>query len=338
MLPLAFKCMRQEDGPAGERRLRGLRAAHFAQLAAAGYDRTSRRGVVEWAATLLAYKLLLRGGEIGGPEDREFDPARDITWASIRWLQPAAVSKASSGRWSTWSRSRTSTRGTRWCRCRSGDGKKGGGYEGRRSPVRLRRAAPPGTRGCVASRPRSGHTGGRVRRLSSWGTTEQRRGRRLPLGQWRGAWRRRAANRQRISAPSAGASAEQRISATCLATAAQQFARALGVGRRGGLPVGAGRQAARRIGGDGERAGRRHGGAGAGPEPARRLQVKAAGDEAARADDGGTTRGRAGPARLSRRRGQRTATTTGTRAVTPGRATPPPQRAAHRATARGGGA
>eukprot|EP00965_Chrysotila_dentata_P130503 4314471-Pleurochrysis_carterae.AAC.1 len=53
LLPLSMKHMRGEDGPPGSRRMsRAFRAAHFAQLAAAGYDRSSPRGVVEWAAAL----------------------------------------------------------------------------------------------------------------------------------------------------------------------------------------------------------------------------------------------------------------------------------------------
>eukprot|EP00965_Chrysotila_dentata_P069600 2298980-Pleurochrysis_carterae.AAC.1 len=64
LMPLAMKQMRGEDGPPGARKLsRAFRAVHFAQLAAAGFDRSSSRGAVEWAAALLAHNLLLRGGE-----------------------------------------------------------------------------------------------------------------------------------------------------------------------------------------------------------------------------------------------------------------------------------
>eukprot|EP00965_Chrysotila_dentata_P106202 3507283-Pleurochrysis_carterae.AAC.1 len=85
LLPMALKRMREEDGPTGKRRLsRAFRASHFAKLAAAGYDRSSRRGVVEWAAALLAHNLLLRGGEIERPQTRKFDATRGITWASIQ--------------------------------------------------------------------------------------------------------------------------------------------------------------------------------------------------------------------------------------------------------------
>eukprot|EP00965_Chrysotila_dentata_P149543 4938221-Pleurochrysis_carterae.AAC.1 len=63
LMPLAMKRMRGEDSPPGSRNLiRVFRAAQFAQLAAAGFDRRSPRSVVEWAAALLAHNLLLRGG------------------------------------------------------------------------------------------------------------------------------------------------------------------------------------------------------------------------------------------------------------------------------------
>eukprot|EP00965_Chrysotila_dentata_P013819 458698-Pleurochrysis_carterae.AAC.1 len=45
LMPLAMKQMRGEDGPPGSRKLsQAFRAAHFAQLAAAGFDRSSPRG------------------------------------------------------------------------------------------------------------------------------------------------------------------------------------------------------------------------------------------------------------------------------------------------------
>eukprot|EP00965_Chrysotila_dentata_P184147 6080172-Pleurochrysis_carterae.AAC.1 len=86
--------MRLEDGPAGTRKLsRAFRAAHCTQLTAAGYDRRSARGVDEWAAALLAHNLLLRGGELGRPQERDFDATRDITWSSLQWMEPSAASK-----------------------------------------------------------------------------------------------------------------------------------------------------------------------------------------------------------------------------------------------------
>eukprot|EP00965_Chrysotila_dentata_P032599 1086308-Pleurochrysis_carterae.AAC.1 len=47
---------------------------------------------MQWAAALLAHNLLLRAGEIGHPAEREFDPTRDLTWASIRWMRPSTAS------------------------------------------------------------------------------------------------------------------------------------------------------------------------------------------------------------------------------------------------------
>eukprot|EP00965_Chrysotila_dentata_P030211 1005566-Pleurochrysis_carterae.AAC.1 len=66
---------------------------HFAQLAAQGFDRSSARGLVEWAAALLAHNLLLRAGELGRPDEREFDPQRDLSWSSIRWKEPTRESR-----------------------------------------------------------------------------------------------------------------------------------------------------------------------------------------------------------------------------------------------------
>eukprot|EP00965_Chrysotila_dentata_P060234 1997098-Pleurochrysis_carterae.AAC.1 len=40
----------------------------------------------------MAHNLLLRAGEIGHPQEREFDGTRDLTWASIQWMKPTSVS------------------------------------------------------------------------------------------------------------------------------------------------------------------------------------------------------------------------------------------------------
>ena len=62
-MPRAFKRYRQIDGPPGERKLtHGFRAYMFRELVRGGYDRTSARGIVRWAAALGAHNLLLRGG------------------------------------------------------------------------------------------------------------------------------------------------------------------------------------------------------------------------------------------------------------------------------------
>ena len=89
---LAAKQMRREDGPPGERKLcRGLRLEHLA-AAAEAFDRLSTPGCVEWAAALTAHSALLRGGEVGVPDDVAPDPARIITWRSIRWQRPTRES------------------------------------------------------------------------------------------------------------------------------------------------------------------------------------------------------------------------------------------------------
>ena len=90
--PLAGKQMRREDGPPGERKLcRGLRLEHLA-AAAETFDRFSAVGCVEWAAALTAHSALLRGGEVGVPDDVAPEPSRIITWHSIRFQQPTRES------------------------------------------------------------------------------------------------------------------------------------------------------------------------------------------------------------------------------------------------------
>eukprot|EP00965_Chrysotila_dentata_P110444 3649122-Pleurochrysis_carterae.AAC.1 len=68
---MALRRMRQEDPPTGTRKLsRGLRAHHMRQIAGKGLWRETPQRRMEWAAALLAHNLLLRGGEIGRPDDR----------------------------------------------------------------------------------------------------------------------------------------------------------------------------------------------------------------------------------------------------------------------------
>ena len=84
--PVQQRQFRKDDGPKGARQLsRGLRAHHFRALVEAGYDLSSARGRLKWAAALLAHNLLLRGGEIGRSDKRPFDAARGITWGSFDW-------------------------------------------------------------------------------------------------------------------------------------------------------------------------------------------------------------------------------------------------------------
>jgi len=87
--PAALKRMRQVDGPPGERTLqRGMRAAMMRKLAAQGFDRSSARGLVNWAAALLAHNLLLRGGELGVVDGKPLDTARDLTLGAVEFMQP----------------------------------------------------------------------------------------------------------------------------------------------------------------------------------------------------------------------------------------------------------
>ena len=87
--PAALKRMRQDDPPPGDRVLRrGMRADHLRQLAEMGYDRSSARGVLKWAAALLAHNLLLRGGEVGVVERKLLDVRRDIVLGSVEFMAP----------------------------------------------------------------------------------------------------------------------------------------------------------------------------------------------------------------------------------------------------------
>ena len=89
---LAAKQMRREDGPPGERKLcRGLRLEHLA-AAAEAFERASVEGCVAWAAALTGHSALLRGGEVGAPDQVAVDAARIITWRSIRWQRPTRES------------------------------------------------------------------------------------------------------------------------------------------------------------------------------------------------------------------------------------------------------
>ena len=86
--PLAFKAMRREDAPKGDRRIsRGLRAAMLYAAAEAGFARlTSTQAAIDWAAGLAAHNLMLRGGEVGVPDGIEPDPRRILTFDSFEWF------------------------------------------------------------------------------------------------------------------------------------------------------------------------------------------------------------------------------------------------------------
>ena len=101
IMPAASKRARQLQGAPGARQLRrGIRAQHLRQLADMGYDRSSARGVHEWAAALVAWNLLLRGGEVGVVSGKPFDPARDATFGAIEFRRPCADSAGMP--WLTW--------------------------------------------------------------------------------------------------------------------------------------------------------------------------------------------------------------------------------------------
>jgi hypothetical protein len=70
---IALKAMRREDGPGDARRLRrGLRIQHFRAAIANGLDFWSRSGLQRCARALVAWNLLLRGGEVGTVDARVF--------------------------------------------------------------------------------------------------------------------------------------------------------------------------------------------------------------------------------------------------------------------------
>jgi hypothetical protein len=93
-MPLAFRSMRREDGPPGERKLgRALRAEHLAD-AAPFFDRRSEQGAIDWAAAVVGHNLLLRGGEVGIPDGIEIDLRRVIAWVSLEWQHPRRESRS----------------------------------------------------------------------------------------------------------------------------------------------------------------------------------------------------------------------------------------------------
>jgi hypothetical protein len=97
----AAKRTRQTQGPPGARQLRrGLRSKHFRRLVTLGFDRLSLKGLVRWAAALVAHNLLLRGGELGVVDAKVFDPTRDATFGAIEFKEPSADSDHCE--WLTW--------------------------------------------------------------------------------------------------------------------------------------------------------------------------------------------------------------------------------------------
>lgn len=82
--------MRQEDGPAGSRRLvRAFTARLLARLARLqSFDKVSARGRLRWAVLVVGHNLLLRGGEFGVPDGKAFDSARGISVGDWDWVVP----------------------------------------------------------------------------------------------------------------------------------------------------------------------------------------------------------------------------------------------------------
>ena len=63
------------------------------KLAEQGFDRSSARGRLRWAAALLAHNLLLRGGELGVVDGKVLDSARDLTLGAVEFMRPNEESK-----------------------------------------------------------------------------------------------------------------------------------------------------------------------------------------------------------------------------------------------------
>ena len=95
--PLVAKtAKRKEPALCATRKLSlGLRAMHLLAAASAGFDRSSTQGVIEWGAAVVAHNTLLRGGEVGEPDDTAGQRHRVLRVSSFRW-QPAG--RASQGR------------------------------------------------------------------------------------------------------------------------------------------------------------------------------------------------------------------------------------------------
>tara|TARA_B110000046_G_scaffold163943_1_gene179198 strand:- start:232 stop:1377 length:1146 start_codon:yes stop_codon:yes gene_type:complete len=90
----SMKALRREAGPPGARReCQGLRAQHFRLVVdRVTWDRTSGYGQLRWATIIVAHNALLRGGEPGAVEGRDFDPYRGITIGSVELRDPCADS------------------------------------------------------------------------------------------------------------------------------------------------------------------------------------------------------------------------------------------------------
>ena len=94
--PLDAKTTKRKEPPTEPTELgEGLRAHDFLAADAAGFDRTSDAGQLRWAAGVGAHNLLLRGGELGTPDNARHEPRRVLRGRSFRWQR---ASRASRGR------------------------------------------------------------------------------------------------------------------------------------------------------------------------------------------------------------------------------------------------
>lgn len=91
-LPKQLLHMRREDGPAGSRELsRALTARLLRKLwRVPGFDYHSRRGILRWAVLWVGHNLLLRGGEFGAPDRKDFSSTAGVTLADVEWISPCA--------------------------------------------------------------------------------------------------------------------------------------------------------------------------------------------------------------------------------------------------------
>lgn len=91
-LPKQLLHMRREDGPAGARELsRALTARILRKLwRVPAFDCRSRRGILRWAVLWVGHNLLLRGGEFGAPDRKQFSSTVGITLADVEWIAPCA--------------------------------------------------------------------------------------------------------------------------------------------------------------------------------------------------------------------------------------------------------
>jgi hypothetical protein len=88
------KTTKRKEPPAAERALgAGLRAVHLTAAAAAGFDRTTERGEIEWCAAIGGHNLLLRGGELGTPDNARHEPRRVLRGRHFSWRSPNRASR-----------------------------------------------------------------------------------------------------------------------------------------------------------------------------------------------------------------------------------------------------